>query len=335
MKKVIVLFCTSIFLFSCSNPERDFQKAKDKNTIASLEGFLEKYPGSEFTEEAEKAIYTLAFYSVNETDSLELLQEFLVENPDGEFTEEAERAIYLLTYEKVIQSDSIHLIKDFLTKYPEKEYTDSAYKRLCELEFRLAERVNIYDVYKAYVNKYPDSYLLEDAQKRMSEVAPITDLDKIDSLLKEYYKSSANQKPINVINSIDGQALRQYIKDISLGSSAIAMSAAISFKEYDAEISEFRASQKKFDPFIFLCGNLYLEGNEDTSFAWLDFVQGFQAITLNGINETMEMAIKCDKSKTTKKIGELVISFIPTVLETKFKNSQKIKPLIKRYQVDI
>ena len=62
MKKIILkssLFFMVLLIISCSNPEKDFNKAKKKNSISLYEKLIKKYPKSEFTIQAKKNIFLL------------------------------------------------------------------------------------------------------------------------------------------------------------------------------------------------------------------------------------------------------------------------------------
>jgi len=49
-------------MISCNNPKRDWESAKQKNTIDSYKDFINKHPNSEFTSEAKKKLLGLEFY---------------------------------------------------------------------------------------------------------------------------------------------------------------------------------------------------------------------------------------------------------------------------------
>jgi cell division protein FtsN len=95
VKKVILVLCLSAALGigGCSRQQSDWEKAVGANTTDAYELFLKKYPGGEFTAQAQARLKELYeerdWQKARDLDTLEAYQAFLKQYPEGKWTEEA------------------------------------------------------------------------------------------------------------------------------------------------------------------------------------------------------------------------------------------------------
>lgn len=81
---VIVIF--TIATMSCSNPEKDFEKAKAKNTIEAFEDHINKYPESNHIDEAKKMILDIAYNNALQVNTIKAFNDFInTYNPNNEY----------------------------------------------------------------------------------------------------------------------------------------------------------------------------------------------------------------------------------------------------------
>jgi SPOR domain len=77
----------------CSRQQSDWQKARGVNSIDSYEQFLQKYPASEFTAQAQARVKELYeerdWQKARDADTPAAYQEFLKAYPEGKWAEEA------------------------------------------------------------------------------------------------------------------------------------------------------------------------------------------------------------------------------------------------------
>jgi hypothetical protein len=320
MKNLFGLTIIAILLISCSSPESEFQKAKEKNSIQAFDEFIKKYPESSLVNEAEKLIYLISFDNTKDTNTIEAFEEFLRKYPIGEFTDSAKQCIYILSFEKVISYDSLDLLQSFLNEYPNGKYTDTITNKIYEIAFQNAIKIGTIDSYKSYIESYPESYLVKSANERIAELTPITDTEKIKAIIVDYEKKDGKgQKAINVLNRLDTQALEKYLKAIGLPLSLSPLKVSISDKESsDVEISDFSKTISEFNPFLYLCGKLYLEGHKNEAKKWLTFVFNLEQIVNNSIDQSMSFANKSGKSNTLSKMKEILQGHIDSVFYNKF-----------------
>lgn len=112
MKKFIQLILISLFLLTCSNPEEDFQKAKQKNTIEAYEKFLIDYPKSDFVDATRQHLMRLKYNKADSICTVEAYEKFIKLYPNTELSLQAKEKIYLL--ERLKKEDVIRLRSNYL-----------------------------------------------------------------------------------------------------------------------------------------------------------------------------------------------------------------------------
>jgi cell division protein FtsN len=93
-KVFLLLSLTAVLgLAGCSRQQSDWEKTRTANTTDAYELFLKKYPGGEFTAQAQARVKELYeerdWQKARDTDTLEGYQAFLKQYPEGKWTEEA------------------------------------------------------------------------------------------------------------------------------------------------------------------------------------------------------------------------------------------------------
>jgi cell division protein FtsN len=95
VNKVILVLCLTALLGTsgCSRQQSDWEKAVGANTTDAYEQFLKKYPGGEFTAQAQARLKERYeerdWQKARDADTLEAYQAFLKQYPEGKWTEEA------------------------------------------------------------------------------------------------------------------------------------------------------------------------------------------------------------------------------------------------------
>jgi len=91
MKKQVIILISLVILFtlSCTNPETEFSKAKEQNSITALHEFLDKYPESEFTEAANELLVDLEWEKTVKENTSDAYDQFIARYPISKYNEEA------------------------------------------------------------------------------------------------------------------------------------------------------------------------------------------------------------------------------------------------------
>jgi outer membrane protein assembly factor BamD (BamD/ComL family) len=171
MKSIDHLFNNSVLLFiitllavtsiSCGNPEKDFNKAKAENSIESLENFVNKYPESPYTEEAQKIIYDLAFNEAKAENSIEGLEGFMNKYPESHYVEDAQKIIYDMAFNEAKAENTIDAFEDYIAKYSKSGHIEEAKKGIMDLAFESALSKNTDIAYNDFIKEYnpPADYI--------------------------------------------------------------------------------------------------------------------------------------------------------------------------------
>lgn len=126
---VIVIFTTATM--SCSNPEKDFEKARATNTIEVYEEFIKKHPESELIEEANKIIQDLAFNEAKAKNTIEAYEGFTNKYPESIHTDEAKKMILEVAYGNALKANTVKAFNDFIKTYnPDKEYVSKINEKI-------------------------------------------------------------------------------------------------------------------------------------------------------------------------------------------------------------
>lgn len=174
MKKVYIIFFTAaILISSCSNPEKDFQKAKEKNTTTSLQEFIDKHPKSEFIEQAKNRITELEWLEVKKYNSIEAYHTFLITH-----------------------------LESF------KSYSDSAKKGIASINYQIAKSINTVKSYQEFIEKNESTFFNENAKKKIDLIMkPIVQFYKKNTGPKIYFSSDMYTEMTEYITFTNGEKI--------------------------------------------------------------------------------------------------------------------------------
>lgn len=161
MKMAVINFKSSILvlsflmlIFSCNNAKKEWEKTQQQNTVESFNSFIEKYPESEFIQEAKLKIIDLE-------------------------------------WEKTLKDNNIKSFKAFISKYPVNKYLDEANAKIEKFEWAHVLANPNLDTLYYYIKKYPKSPNILQAKEEISKIKwpPI----KVNSANRLYIWSNGKQ----------------------------------------------------------------------------------------------------------------------------------------------
>lgn len=129
----ILLVLISMFI-SCSNVKKDWDNAKQKNTVEAYSDFITNHPESEFLSEAQNKIADLDWASAISSDSVKAYKDFIAKHTENIHIKEAEQKITDLEWKDAKMKNSIENYKKFIADYPKCSYIDSANHCISQLE---------------------------------------------------------------------------------------------------------------------------------------------------------------------------------------------------------
>lgn len=158
---IIACLATSLLVTSCSNPERDFQKAEQINTEQAFNDFIDKYPGSPLVAKAKADIERNAFETAQRAASVEAYQGFLKRFATGEFAQRTRDKIEALEFSQTDKTGTIKGWEAFLQKYPQSTNAPPARQILAKLtqqrDWEASSKSNNLSAYVGFHTKYPQS----------------------------------------------------------------------------------------------------------------------------------------------------------------------------------
>jgi hypothetical protein len=125
---LVVILAVS-FLSGCE--QREFQKAKQANTVEAYNAFLGKYPNSKLASEANAAIEGLEWEKATTADTIAAYQGYMTKYPTGKFASEATVKIAELEKKAMIAKEeealtNLAAIRDALEAYKAKQEAKQA-----------------------------------------------------------------------------------------------------------------------------------------------------------------------------------------------------------------
>lgn len=165
MKKHLLLLIIWVILYSaCTNPDKEFQKAKSLNTIDAYTDFITRFPESELVEPAEFAICSLTFDAAKQSNTHEAYESFLSTYPESIYSEEAKYFLCLLAFNDVLNKNAIDDIQSFIDNYSSCILVDSARYHISRLLYKSTDKTNRTEKYLSIITDYPESVYADSAK---------------------------------------------------------------------------------------------------------------------------------------------------------------------------
>jgi len=154
MKKVNFFWLPLLIIFFvCSNPEKEFNKAKQVNTIEAYNGFLEKYPETEFSQAAKDSIIRIEFEKAIKTHTIEIYNEFLEKYPQSSFNQAVKDSIIKIEFKKVVEANTISEYRSFLSNHPNSDYQKTIEDKLSKLMPKLLKANQAFQIFNNLNNQ--------------------------------------------------------------------------------------------------------------------------------------------------------------------------------------
>ena len=143
MKKSFLVLCiiTAGTLAACSNPNADWQKANQQNTVAAYQQFIQQHPSDARVQQARNRIDALkdeqAWTTAQNANTLDAYQQYLQSEPNGMHATDAQDKVNAMQADAAWQSaqstNTAAGYQDFLQKYPNAPQASQAQDALKKL----------------------------------------------------------------------------------------------------------------------------------------------------------------------------------------------------------
>ena len=143
MKKSFLVLCliTAGALAACSNPNADWQKANQQNTVAAYQQFIQQHPNDARVPQARNRIDALndeqAWTTAKNANTLDAYQQYLQQEPNGMHATDAQDKVNALqadaAWQNAQSTNTAAGYQDFLQKYPNASQAAQAQDALKKL----------------------------------------------------------------------------------------------------------------------------------------------------------------------------------------------------------
>jgi hypothetical protein len=143
VKKSFLVLCVVAAgaLAACSNPNADWQKATQQNTVAAYQQFVQQHPNDARAQQARNRIDALkdeqAWTTAQSANTLDAYQTYLQQEPNGTHATDAQDKINGLQQDAAWQdaqsTNTAAAYQDFLQKYPNAPQASQAQDALNKL----------------------------------------------------------------------------------------------------------------------------------------------------------------------------------------------------------
>ena len=151
VKKSFLVLCVLAagVLAACSNPNADWQKANQQNTVAAYQQFIQQHPNDARVQQARNRINALndeqAWNTAQSANTLDAYQQYLQQEPNGMHAADAQDKINGLqsdaAWQNAQSTNTAAGYQDFLQKYPNSPHAadaQDALKKLSGYQVQLA-----------------------------------------------------------------------------------------------------------------------------------------------------------------------------------------------------
>jgi SPOR domain len=143
VKKSLLVLCvvTAGLLAACANPNADWQKANQQNSIAAYQQFIQQHPNDARVAQARDRINALqdeqAWTTAQSTNTLDGYQQYLQAEPNGMHAADAQDKVNSLqsdaAWSSAQSTNTAAGYQDFLQKYPNSPHAADAQAALKQL----------------------------------------------------------------------------------------------------------------------------------------------------------------------------------------------------------
>ena len=139
---LISLIILTVFpiVYACSAAQKDYEKARQVDTIAAYQDFLSKHPQSDFSKTAMTRIEEKKFKMAESENTVAAYQRFINASDSELFKNYANQRIikiYTDAFEKAKAADTIEAYEQYLEDYPQGMFLKDSLKRIDDIMWGL------------------------------------------------------------------------------------------------------------------------------------------------------------------------------------------------------
>jgi hypothetical protein len=196
-----ILASIAIFIFLIVHPWPHYQWSSFQNTVSSYQGFVSRFPFSDYTVSARERIRVLrepeVWSQAKAKDQIQAFRGYIRVYPDGKHLDEAKNRVAELAdakWELISKTHSKNEVVKFLKDYPETTKTSKAEERIVAIAnenwIKIASSRSVSEI-NSFLFDYPETSMRQSAEQRIQELYDDWDWVREQDLLHHYERFAA------------------------------------------------------------------------------------------------------------------------------------------------
>jgi outer membrane protein assembly factor BamD (BamD/ComL family) len=178
-KGLAIVAAVAAVLFLIFHPWPNFQWASFRDKVSSYDGFVSRFPSSDYTSDAKERIRVLRedeiWSAADGLGQIETLRSYIRVYHDGKYLDEAKKQIATITdnqWVPISYSRSEAEIRRYLKSYPETSKLAAAEARIQELynDFDWVKEQDTLEHYRRFATRYPAHSQMAAIEKRIIDL---------------------------------------------------------------------------------------------------------------------------------------------------------------------
>jgi hypothetical protein len=175
-----ILAGIAAILFLIFQPWPHYQWSSFQDSVPSYEGFVNRFPSSDYADSAKERIRILkepeVWAQAMETDQIEALRGYVRVYPDGKHLDAAKQRVTELAdaqWKPISDTDSKNEVLKFLRRYPETTKTSEAEARIVTIadgQWRKIAASRSVPAINKFLEDYPETTMRSEAEHRIQEL---------------------------------------------------------------------------------------------------------------------------------------------------------------------
>lgn len=162
-----VLFASLAGLGGCSDPDRDYQKALQSESISACQEVLEKHPDHPQAAEAKARLGKLLWKAARQSRNIDAVKSLVLDFPRAGFAKDANELFDELSWKDTQKKNTSHSYTQYLTTFPNGKYVAHARSELEKLAWQMAIGSESIDELRKFISQFPESSHIVKAEQRI------------------------------------------------------------------------------------------------------------------------------------------------------------------------
>ena len=222
-----ILAGIAAILFLLFHPWSHYQWSSFQDSVRSYEGFVNRFPSSDYADSAKERIRVLrepeVWSQAKETDQIEALRGYVRVYPDGKHLDDAKKRVTELAdaqWKLISDTESKSEVLKFLRGYPETTKTSEAEARIVTIadgQWRKIAAGRSVPAINKFLGDYPETSMRSEAEQRIQELYNDWNWVREQDSLDHYQRFTARNPNHPERRWIEKRIIDLEVKEIAAG----------------------------------------------------------------------------------------------------------------------